>query len=159
MKKVLLLFAFIAAAFVQTGVAQQNPTAADTSAVLASYYGVKDALVAGNASSAALKAVEMVKVLKNADVSTVSKAKKDSLIIHADIISKSKDLKAQREHFSDLSTGMIALAKVVKLSAEPIYELHCPMKKSNWLSTEKAVKNPYYGNAMLTCGAVVETIK
>jgi hypothetical protein len=37
--------------------------------------------------------------------------------------------------------------------------MYCPMKKSNWLSNEKTVKNPYYGSAMLTCGEVTGTIK
>jgi hypothetical protein len=32
------------------------------------------------------------------------------------------------------------------------------MKKANWLSNEKQVKNPYYGSAMLNCGKVVDTI-
>jgi len=32
------------------------------------------------------------------------------------------------------------------------------MKKAVWLSNEKAIKNPYYGSQMLTCGKVVETI-
>jgi hypothetical protein len=28
------------------------------------------------------------------------------------------------------------------------------MKKASWLSNDKAIKNPYYGSAMLTCGNV-----
>ncbi|RYF82932.1 MAG: DUF3347 domain-containing protein, partial [Chitinophagaceae bacterium] len=36
---------------------------------------------------------------------------------------------------------------------------YCPMKKALWLSNEKAIKNPYYGSAMLTCGKVTETIE
>jgi hypothetical protein len=32
------------------------------------------------------------------------------------------------------------------------------MIKTHWLSSEKAIKNPYYGSAMLTCGEVTETI-
>jgi len=45
----------------------------------------------------------------------------------------------------------------------PVYYQHCPManggKGANWLSKENAVKNPYYGSQMLTCGKTVETIK
>jgi hypothetical protein len=33
------------------------------------------------------------------------------------------------------------------------------MKKAYWLSPDKAIKNPYYGSAMLTCGKVTETIQ
>jgi len=32
-------------------------------------------------------------------------------------------------------------------------------KGANWLSKEPAIQNPYYGNKMLTCGSVTETIK
>ncbi|NNC61403.1 MAG: DUF3347 domain-containing protein, partial [Eudoraea sp.] len=35
---------------------------------------------------------------------------------------------------------------------------HCPMANSNkgadWLSSSKEIRNPYYGEAMLTCGSV-----
>ena len=53
---------------------------------------------------------------------------------------------------------MIALAKVSKLSSQPIYQLYCPMKKSSWLSSEKTIKNLYYGKAMLTCGSILQTL-
>lgn len=32
------------------------------------------------------------------------------------------------------------------------------MVKKNWLSNNKAIKNPYYGNKMLNCGKVTEII-
>jgi len=33
------------------------------------------------------------------------------------------------------------------------------MKKAYWLSSEAAIKNPYFGNAMLACGKITETLK
>ncbi|HCN85107.1 MAG TPA: hypothetical protein DIT07_16040 [Sphingobacteriaceae bacterium] len=73
-------------------------------------------------------------------------------------MSESKDIKHQREHFAAFSNNMIALAKVSKLSSQPIYQLYCPMKKSSWLSSEKTIKNLYYGKAMLTCGSILQTL-
>jgi Cu(I)/Ag(I) efflux system membrane fusion protein len=32
-------------------------------------------------------------------------------------------------------------------------------KGANWLSTEEEIRNPYFGEAMLTCGEVKSTIK
>jgi hypothetical protein len=157
MKKIFLLVAFIATAFVQTGFAQQAP--AQTPAILPLYYNVKDALVGGNSSLAASKAGDLVKALNNADAKAISESNRKGLLEHAENVAKSKDLKSQREHFAGLSTSMITLAKNSKSSAQPVYQMYCPMKKSSWLSSEKAVKNPYYGNAMLTCGDVVGTIK
>jgi hypothetical protein len=160
MKKLFFLVALFATTFVQPGFAQQHDhTAEQTSGVLPAYYSVKDALVAGKAALASAKAEELVKTINNADEHLVSKASKVSLLEHAAKIAGSNDLKSQREHFAGLSEQMIALAKTSKLSAEPVYQQYCPMKKANWLSREKAIKNPYYGSSMLTCGKVVETIK
>ncbi|RZL98725.1 MAG: DUF3347 domain-containing protein, partial [Pedobacter sp.] len=72
---------------------------------------------------------------------------------------KSKDIKAQRGVFAKLSNEMITAVKAKNLLNAPVYVQYCPMKKASWLSTEKSIKNPYYGSAMLSCGNVVETIK
>ena len=61
-----------------------------------------------------------------------------------------------------LSKNIYELIKVSK-SAGTVYYQFCPMandgKGANWLSKESAIKNPYYGSQMLTCGKTVETIK
>ena len=61
-----------------------------------------------------------------------------------------------------LSTNMYELIKISKTDA-PVYYQFCPMandgKGANWLSRENAIKNPYYGVQMMTCGRTVETIK
>jgi hypothetical protein len=161
MKKVSLIVAILATFFVQYGFAQNNHANHQTqpTALLPLYYDVKDALVSGNATMAASKAQEFVKAVNSTDAKAMSETDKKGLLEHAGRLAKSKDLKSEREHFASLSTSMIGMAKASKLSVEPIYQMYCPMKKSNWLSSEKAVKNPYYSNAMLTCGNVVETIK
>jgi hypothetical protein len=159
MKRIFLLVAFLATSLVQYSIAQDHSGHTQSGDLLNLYYNIKDALVAGNASLAASKSGELVKVLNTAGEKTINKANKSSLLKHAGLIAESKDLKNQREHFSGLSDGMIVLAKATKLSAEPVYQQYCPMKKANWLSPEKAIKNPYYGSSMLTCGKIVETIK
>jgi hypothetical protein len=157
MKKLFLFVALFATTFVQIGFAQQDH--AQTTALLPIYYNVKDALVGGNPGLAATKAEDFVKALNNSDAKGMADKNRSGLLEHAGKIAKSKDLESQREYFAGLSTNMIALAKATKLSTEPTYQIYCPMKKSNWLSSEKTVKNPYYGSSMLTCGEVVETIK
>jgi hypothetical protein len=54
---------------------------------------------------------------------------------------------------------MYTLAKAAKLSPQPVYEQYCPMKNAYWLSSEASIKNPYYGNEMLSCGEVKDTLK
>ncbi|HEY4936494.1 MAG TPA: DUF3347 domain-containing protein [Puia sp.] len=64
----------------------------------------------------------------------------------------------QREHFASLSLNMYTLAKSVRLSSQPVYQDYCPMKKAYWLSAEKEIRNPYYGNQMLSCGSITNTL-
>lgn len=77
-------------------------------------------------------------------------------------ISASSNVEKQRVVFMDLSANLYDLLKASK-QEYTIYYQHCPMyndgKGANWLSKDKAIKNPYYGSQMLTCGKTVETIK
>ncbi len=155
MKKILLLAAFIATAFMQQSFAQETNTQA--SLLLTSYYNLKDALVTSNANVARASSEAFVKAVNHIDKETLKEESRNALLSDANAISQSKDLKLQRERFASLSTSMFALAKTVKLSTEPVYQQYCPMKKASWLSSSKAIRNPYYGSAMLTCGSVTET--
>ena len=84
------------------------------------------------------------------------------LAFDAEHIADTKSAEHQRDHFTTLSKNMYALMKISKQDM-PIYYQHCPMfdngKGADWLSKEEPIKNPYYGNQMLTCGKTVETIK
>jgi hypothetical protein len=158
MKKSILVIALLATVFAQKTFAQDSAQQHQLSQLLTEYYNIKDALVAGNGNLASVKAEEFIKIANSIDYKVISEGNINALLKDATPISETKDIKVQREHFSNLSNNMAALAKSVKLTTEPIYQAYCPMKKANWLSNDKAIKNPYYGSAMLTCGKVVETI-
>ena len=157
MKKILLLVAFIATVFMQQSLAQDN-TKTQPTLLLTSYYNLKDALVNSNANAAAASSEAFAKALNDIDKEIVKEESRNALLSDANAISQTKDLKIQREKFATLSANMFAVAKTVKLSADPVYQQYCPMKKASWLSNNKAIKNPYYGSAMLTCGSVKETL-
>lgn len=63
----------------------------------------------------------------------------------------------QREHFAILSKDVNDLLKVFP-AGQKLYQVFCPMyndgKGAIWISEFKEIKNPYYGNEMLTCGTV-----
>lgn len=160
MKKLFLMVAFFATALTQISFAQDstNQTQTQLSQLLSSYYNIKDALVAGNASMASTSAEVFVKTVNGIDYKVISEGNIHALLKDAGAISETTDLKKQREQFATLSANMITLAKSVKLGTNPVYETYCPMKKTSWLSDSKTIKNPYYGNAMLSCGNVVEAI-
>lgn len=157
MKKIFLFSALFVISIFQTLLAQDN-TKEQFPQLLTTYYGIKDALVSGNAATAASYATTFIESVNSIDKETIKEEIRSSLLKDARAISQSKDLSIQREKFAILSTTMIALAKTVKLSTEPVYLQYCPMKKASWLSDTKAIKNPYYGSAMLTCGNVKETL-
>lgn len=161
MKKIFLMVVILTTTLVQTGFAQDDHAnhQSETSVLLSLYYNIKDALVSGNSNLASLKASELVIALNTSEAKAIAGKSNDELLKYAGEIAESKDLKTQRRNFADLSVSMVALAKSSKLSTDPIYQMYCPMKKTNWLSSSATVKNPYFGNAMLTCGKVVETLK
>ena len=160
MKKIFLILAFLTTAFASEGFAQENTSLAQSqlSQFLTSYYNIKDALIAGDASKASANATQFIKVANGIDYKVIAEGNIHALLKDAGTISDTQDIKKQREQFANLSTNMIALAKGTKLGAQPIYETYCPMKKASWLSDSKAIKNPYYGSTMLSCGKVVGTI-
>jgi hypothetical protein len=90
---------------------------------------------------------------------TAFMALQGKLAFDARHISESKDINHQRQHFMSLSTNVFKLARQVKLSSQPIYEDYCPMRKAYWLSSDTAIRNPYFGSAMPTCGRVTATIQ
>ncbi len=78
-------------------------------------------------------------------------------------ITAAANIEAQRTLFSDLSNEMLAKVKAVGLQSGEVYVEYCPMalndKGASWLSNQKEIKNPYYGESMLECGEVKETLK
>jgi hypothetical protein len=145
---------------------QASARPADLTPILTAYYQLKDALVAGDAAAAATAAGEMLKAINGIDMGSMTGADhtaftalQDKLAFDARHISESKDIGHQREHFMSLSTNLFKLARQVRLSSQPIYEDYCPMRKAYWLSSDTAIRNPYFGSAMPTCGKVAATIQ
>ncbi len=137
--------------------------------VFDNYFSIKDALIQSDqklASSGAeelrstINAVKMEKLAT--DEHTVWMKVMRSLKANTDLIATSSSIEKQRQAFMILSSNMYDLMKVSQQTA-PVYYQHCPMyndgKGANWLSKENAIKNPYYGEKMLSCGKTTETIK
>ncbi|WP_316818494.1 DUF3347 domain-containing protein [Pedobacter nyackensis] len=125
-------------------------------AVYQHYIHLKTALVGSDLAEAkvAATAIELgTKELTNGAGLTALAAK----------IGAATDIEVQRTLFSDLSNDFIARVKQSGLTSGEIYVEYCPMalndKGASWLSNQKDIKNPYFGDSMLTCGEVKETIK
>lgn len=133
---------------------------------LSSYYALKNALTADDGKTANVQAGELVKTFSalpmaklNSQQHTFFMGLSGKIKSDAQYINETKDIKKQREHFNDLSNNIFALIKGLNANESPVYQQYCPMAKAYWLSDNAAVKNPYYGKSMLTCGKVSETLK
>lgn len=65
------------------------------------------------------------------------------------------DLKKARAGFGQLSQPIVRYVKDFQGGKDRYYVAHCPMAKQSWVQTEKAIKNPFYGKSMLSCGTIV----
>ncbi len=132
------------------------------------YFEVKDALVQTDGKTASTKAKAFVSAINKVNMGQLESKTHDvwmekmkALKDNAEKISQSTDPADQRTYFSSLSEPMYELMKVSN-TASTVYYQKCPMynngKGANWLSKESAIKNPYYGSKMMTCGSTVEKI-
>ena len=157
MKVFTLLMTIPLVAFLQSTMAQDSLQARQTNQLLVNYYSIKDALFAGDSKEASGHATAFIKTANSIDYKLISEGKINALLKEATKISESKDISTQRDHFSRLSGSMVDLAKSLKLGSQAVYQQYCPMKKASWLSNDKEIRNPYYGNAMPNCGEVIAT--
>jgi len=76
-------------------------------------------------------------------------------------MSEATDIEKQRELFSDFTDKVEPMFKK-SISEGTIYKQFCPMafngKGGCWISNVDKIRNPYYGEKMLKCGKVTETI-
>ena len=133
--------------------------------LLDSYLKLKDGLVA----SEAMEVQKLAKVGMDAAKQMSSKGMDDMAKKHLSVIierltsiSKETSLPEQRNDFIMLSEQMIMVGNQMKGLKEKLFVQHCPMADNNnganWLSLDREIRNPYYGDAMLTCGSVVDEI-
>lgn len=139
-------------------------------ALFDNYLFLKDALVKTNSKDAALIAqqfqklvssIEMGKLYDNVHLAYM-KSINDLSKSAGQVVFNENNIDKQRENFEKISIAMYSIIKESKLK-ETIYYQYCPMyndgKGGTWLSKEIAIRNPYYGTQMLTCGKVLEILK
>ena len=125
-------------------------------AVYDQYLKLSDALIQSDANAAQVAANALEAGAKSLEGGS-------ALAENAAKISATSDVEAQRVAYENISNEMIALVKKDGLASGEIYVEHCPMafndKGASWLSNSKDIRNPYFGDKMMSCGEVTETIK
>ncbi len=104
-------------------------------------------MIAANAIEAGAKETEDIKTLAGP----------------ASKITRAPDIEGQRIAYSQLSKQLETLIRKEGLSGGQLYVDYCPMalndEGATWISSHKQISNPYFGNEMLSCGEVQDTIK
>ncbi|HRP32585.1 MAG TPA: DUF3347 domain-containing protein [Agriterribacter sp.] len=108
---------------------------------------IADAKIAANAIEAGAKFVDGA----------------SGIIASAEKIMIARDIETQRRLYSGMSKAMATLIKKEGMSGGELYIAFCPMalndQGATWVSENKEIRNPYFGEKMLACGEVKETIR
>ena len=153
------LYFFLALLFVSLSAAKAQDKSVN--GVLTAYFALKNDLVADNVAIAKTHAAELAAAIKAVPADKIPAEQLPAwkkIALSTTRIGEAKDIDGQRDYFAILSDNMIVVTKALKANSVPVYQQYCPMKKVSWLSEAVAIKNPYYGKQMLTCGQVTETL-
>ncbi len=127
-------------------------------------------LIASSAKNASAEASKIKNIAEKIDLASLDATSKKLWIENLNIIKTQaqnmvtmNNLDMQRKHYQLLSDAIIKLAKSFGHLNKTLYVQFCPMYNDNkgafWLSNIKEIKNPYFGDLMLTCGDTKDTLK
>ncbi len=75
---------------------------------------------------------------------------------------ETRDIEKQRTHYQALSGSLYQVLKQYGVGGRTVYHQYCPMAFDDagayWLSSQKEIANPYFGDAMLKCGVTKEEL-
>ncbi len=134
-----------------------------------SYSALKEAFVRSDPAKVKVEAAKTKVSLAAIDTKLVTgPAHNDWLFYQGNLASSIKeiesaaDIAAQRAAFSKLSNDLYKSIKAFGMGGQTAYYEYCPMAFNNegayWLSSEEKIRNPYFGDEMLTCGEVKEKL-
>ncbi len=138
--------------------------------LLNSYLKMKDDFFAADKDKASAQAKDILKNLKKVNMELLKgdahmywmKLAK-TIKENAKVIAEADNIDTQRRAFKPLSEVMIKVYKSFGLENDKVYVQFCPMFDDNkgafWLSTQKQIANPYYGDLMPTCGDTKDSIQ
>jgi Cu(I)/Ag(I) efflux system membrane fusion protein len=138
-------------------------------AAIEAYLRLKDALVATDATAASAKAEAFTRQIEGMENDNLSsdaleywRQQRGALIAHSKQIAEAEAVAEQRTQFDLLSQALISTVKAFGAAQQTYYVQHCPMafdwEGADWISDAKEIRNPYFGDEMLACGTVEETL-
>ncbi len=133
------------------------------------YISLKDALVESDSISAQSAGKALLQALQSVDMALLSGPahhfwmdQEKAIRKHTEAIVAAQELLKQRTQFSFLSQAVIQTIQAFGGGSSIVYVQHCPMAEdwtgADWLSYENEIRNPYFGDQMLTCGNITDSI-
>lgn len=137
--------------------------------IFTSYVVMKDAFVASNGTAVKQEAEKVMKAIDGADMALLTGAAHNDWMTYQQGlksnlkgIQASTDIEEQRTSFKNFSEDLYKTIKAYGLGGTTAYYEFCPMAFNNsgayWLSDNVVIRNPYFGDKMLTCGSVEEEL-
>ncbi|RYC66476.1 efflux RND transporter periplasmic adaptor subunit [Spirosoma sordidisoli] len=138
-------------------------------AVYVSSLKLTESLVGSNSGQSKAAAVGVEKVLSGVDMMLLKGAAHTDWMTYLNAMNAglktlrgTGDLEKQRTAYAQFEDGLYRSVKAFGVNGKPVYRQYCPMalnnKGSYWLSDKKPIRNPYFGDQMLTCGETKEEI-
>jgi hypothetical protein len=91
---------------------------------------------------------------EDSDEAVGAKEVASQLAAAAAALAAAEDIEAARTAFYELTKPLLVYRQLFPEGAPA--EAYCPMAGKSWLQPEGEIGNPYYGQAMATCGAFAE---
>jgi len=138
--------------------------------VFSGYTDLQEAFVSSNLENVKSAVAKLNNVLAGAQGSPVDGAAKmdwstykEGMTSDLSKINAAADIKEARSYFPGLTQNMYKSIKAFGLGGKSAWYAYCPMAFNNkggyWLTGEKKIRNPYFGEEMLICGGIREELK
>ncbi|MBT1690384.1 DUF3347 domain-containing protein [Dawidia soli] len=139
-------------------------------AVFNAYVQLKDSFVASDAARVQAASQGVQRAVSAVDMTLLEGAAHHDWMTHLEGIhttlkamqTSPANLEDQRKAFAGLTQSLYQAIKAYGLGNTTAYYEFCPMAFNNeggfWLSDSKTIRNPYFGDKMLTCGEVREAL-
>ena len=141
--------------------------------LMTGYYSLKDALVASDSVKANAASKQLIVFADSLKISEIqgdstgmiketAKTFTGTISGSAHALVKETTLEAKRKEFEMISDALWSLTRTVRYDGAKVYYQYCPMAFDNkgayWLSNEAVIRNPYFGDEMLECGKIEDSV-
>ena len=151
MNRVKIMFLAVAVALLGVGITQATDGPALSASVKSVYdhYLKIQAQLANDSLTGVAANAEAISKAVQGDANALPAAVADE----AEALAKASDLRSARAAFKPLSDSLIKYLAEHKAKGAYV-EVYCPMARAHWLQSDRKVSNPYFGQAMATCGEI-----